>query len=43
MIKQTITDEILNTHLAEIEPDKIDVFLLNNGTIRGALLHDRGK
>ena len=39
MIKQIITDSVLNTHLAEIEPDKIDVFLLNNGTVRGALIH----
>ncbi len=39
MIKQTITDNRLNTHLAKIEADNIDIFLLNNGTIRGALLH----
>ena len=42
MIKQAITDNILNIHLAKIEADKIDVFLLNNGTIRGALLHGTG-
>ena len=38
MIKQVITDSILNTHLTNIKPDNIDVFLLNNGTVRGALL-----
>ena len=39
MIKQKITDNKLNNHLANIESDKIDIFLLNNGTVRGALLH----
>lgn len=39
MIKQPIIDKFLNTHLEEIETDRIDIFLLNNGTIRGALLH----
>lgn len=27
MIKQKITDSILNTHLANTEADKIDIFL----------------
>lgn len=39
MIKQKITDKTLNIHLANIEPDNIEIFLLNNGTVRGALLH----
>ncbi|MEA1911463.1 MAG: Hsp33 family molecular chaperone HslO, partial [Spirochaetota bacterium] len=39
MIKQKITDSILNKHLANIEADKIDIFLLNKGTVRGAVLH----
>jgi len=39
MIKQKITDKRLNKHLALIEADKIDIFLLNNGTVRGSLLH----
>ena len=39
MIKQPITDNIINDHLEKIEADRIDVFLLNNGTIRGAMLH----
>jgi len=39
MIKQQITGSILNKHLAKIEADKIDIFLLNKGTVRGALLH----
>ena len=39
MIKQAITDKFINSHLATIEADKIDIFLLNNGTVRGALLH----
>ncbi|MDA3939037.1 MAG: Hsp33 family molecular chaperone HslO [Spirochaetia bacterium] len=39
MTKQKITDNTLNQHLSKIEPDKIDVFLLNKGTVRGALLH----
>lgn len=39
MIKQKITDTSLIDHLSKIEEDKIDVFLLNKGTVRGALLH----
>ncbi len=39
MIKQKITSNSLNNHLANIKPDKIDIFLLNNGTVRGAFLH----
>jgi len=39
MIKQPITDNIINDHLEKIEADRIDVFLLNNSTIRGAMLH----
>ncbi len=39
MIKQKITDNSLINHLANIETDKIDIFLLNKGTVRGALLH----
>lgn len=39
MIKQPITDNIIYDHLEKIEADRIDVFLLNNGTIRGAMLH----
>ena len=42
MIKQKITDNSLIDHLANIESDKIDIFLLNNGTVRGALLHGTG-
>ena len=42
MIKQIITDSKLNNHLANIESDKIDIFLLNNRTVRGALLHGTG-
>ena len=39
MIKQAITDQKLNTHLQNIESDKMDIFLLNKGTVRGAILH----
>jgi molecular chaperone Hsp33 len=39
MIKQKISDNSLVDHLAKIEADNIDIFLLNNGTLRGALLH----
>jgi molecular chaperone Hsp33 len=39
MIKQKITDVALKAHLKDIQPDNIDVFLLNEGTVRGALLH----
>lgn len=39
MIKQKITDSLLNNHLAKIKSDKIDIFLLNKGTVRGAILH----
>lgn len=39
MIKQKITDSKLNAHLSNIEPDKIDIFLLNKSTVRGAIMH----
>jgi len=39
MIKQKITDTSLINHLTNIETDKIEVFLLNKGTVRAALLH----
>ncbi len=42
MIKQPITDKFINSHLEKIEADKIDIFLLNNGTVRGAILHGTG-
>ena len=39
MIKQAITDNKIIQYLSSIEKDKIDIFLLNKGTVRGALLH----
>ncbi len=39
MIRQPITDTKMLAHLEEIENDCIDIFLLNNGSVRGALLH----
>lgn len=34
-----LTDTTLNAHFNEIAADGMDVFLLNDGTVRGALLH----
>ena len=39
MIKAEITDKTLNEHLSKIEEDKLRIFTMADGRIRGALFH----
>lgn len=39
MIEQPIPSTRIQRHLSEIAPDSLDIFLLSDGSIRGAILH----
>lgn len=39
MIKKEITDEILKKHLSSVEDDKMHLFTMSEGRVRGALFH----
>ena len=39
MIKAEITDKTLSEHLSKIEEDKLRIFTMADGRIRGALFH----
>lgn len=39
MIKKEITDEILKKHLSSVEDDKMHLFTMAEGRVRGALFH----
>ena len=39
MIKATITDTDLSTHLSSIEPDGLKIFTMADGRVRGAIFH----